>query len=82
MGRGLAEDLLLHELEHLEDDFYQNEDNDNDLQICGVLGVHFAGEHVEQVFDDVESVIEDVNALFDFEILCRALVEGLPLIVL
>mmetsp|Transcript_49277 Transcript_49277/g.164526 ORF Transcript_49277/g.164526 Transcript_49277/m.164526 type:complete len:387 (+) Transcript_49277:107-1267(+) len=79
---GLSIPLELNELEYLEEDLGDNEDDHEPLQHVGVGRVQLVGEHVEELLDEVEPLIQHVHPPLDLEVLGHAHVDAQPLVIL
>ena len=70
------------EREHLEEHLDEDEDDHDPLEHARVRVVVLRGEHVEELLDDVEPLVEPLGAPCDLEVLGDARVRGQPLVVL
>ena len=67
-------------LEQLQGDLDRDEPDDDPLKTVRMFHLELRGERVEQVIDDVETLVEDDDAVVDVEVPADAQVEWLKLL--
>ena len=77
-----VDDTVHDDLHDLEDDLHDNQYDDNPLELGRVRVVQFGREHIEELLDDVEPLVEHLRPSVDLKVLGGAQVEREPLVVL